>query len=342
VRAIAAGLIAAAALAVCWTTAYLITSYVYGRIGYRPHELVGLLVNAALGLFLFGGAIGLISLVSFPRHKARFQAILEAMRRLSRGDYTVRLHVMRDDGGQFDRLVRSINDLAVQLGDMEKMRQEFIANVSHEIQSPLASIRGFARALRDGRLGDEERRRYLDIIEAESMRLSRLSDHMLQLAALESEHPPFEPQRYRLDRQLREAVLNCEPQWLDKRIDMAVQLEEIEIVADPDLLNQVWGNLLHNSIKFTPDGGTIGIRLQRGDGEAIVRISDTGIGIGEEDLPRIFERFHKADRSRSRNGGSGLGLAIVKKIVDLHRGSIEVWSRPGEGTVFTVRLPTSR
>jgi signal transduction histidine kinase len=223
---------------------------------------------------------------------------------------------------------------------MEKMRQEFISNVSHEIQSPLTSISGFARALRDTRLSEEERAHYLDIIETESIRLSKMSDNLLKLTSLESEHHPFEPKRYRLDKQLRAVVLACEPLWLDKSIDMDVSLEEGEIDADPDLMNQVWGNLIHNSIKFTPRGGTIGVELQFRDGEAAVRISDTGIGIGEEDLPRIFERFYKADKSRNRaGGGSGLGLSIVKKIVDLHHGSIDVQSRPGEGTVFTVRLP---
>jgi signal transduction histidine kinase len=172
------------------------------------------------------------------------------------------------------------------------------------------------------------------------MRLSRLSDNLLKLTSLESEHHPFDRRRYRLDRQLRSAVLACEPQWLEKSIEVEAELEEVEIEADHELLSQVWGNLLHNSIKFTPPGGSIRVRLTLEDGKAAVRIADTGIGIGEEDLPRIFERFYKADKSRNRaGGGSGLGLSIVKKIVDLHGGAIDVRSRPGEGTEFTVRLP---
>ena len=326
-------------LNICWAAAYLLVRTPFGRFGGWPEELVRQLAVSTAGIVLFGIIIAVVSRFAYPGHLARFRAVIDAMGRLARGEFDVQLKPQAGEDGQFGELVRSFNDMAARLGALEKMRQEFISNVSHEIQSPLTSIAGFARALRDPGLSGEERARYLDIIETESRRLSRLSDNLLKLASLDSDQHPFEPRRYRLDRQLREAVLACEPQWLDKSIEMEVSLEEAEIVADPDLMSQVWSNLLHNAIKFTPPGGTIGVRLRLEGGEAAVEVSDTGIGIGEEDLPRIFERFHKADRSRNRAaGGSGLGLAIAKKIVDLHSGSIAVSSRPGEGTVFTVRL----
>jgi len=339
-RAVLSAAMVAAALAVCWTAAYYATSYVYSRLGARPAELVVQVVNSMLGFLLFVGVMAIISHLTLPRRMAMFHTIIDAMSRLSRGDFNVVLHLKTPADNQFGELVRSFNDMAAKLGAMEKMRQEFISNVSHEIQSPLTSIGGFARALRNPGLSGEERLHYLDIIETETQRLSRLSDNLLKLTALESEHPPFERRRYRLDRQLREAVLALEPQWLNKSIDMDVSLAEAEIVADPELMNQVWLNLLQNSIKFTPPGGTVGVHLALENGEAAVRIRDTGIGIGEEDLPRIFERFYKADKARDRSlGGSGLGLSIAKKIVDMHRGTIEVRSRLGEGSEFTVRLP---
>ena len=339
-RRIASVILVILCLGVCWTAAYFITSYVFARIGGQPNDLVAQLVNSTLGFLIFGLIMAIISWITLPNRMAMFNSIIDAMRRLSRGDFNVSLNIKSPADNQFGQLVRSFNDMAAQLGAMEKMRQEFIPNVSHEIQSPLTSISGFARALRNPRLSDEERIHYVDIIETESMRLSKLSDNLLKLTSLESEHHPFEPKRYRLDKQLRDVVLACEPQWMEKALDMDVSLEEGEIVADPDLMNQVWGNLIQNSIKFTPHGGTIGVRLEFANGEAAVRISDTGIGIGEEDLPRIFERFYKADKSRNRaGGGSGLGLSIVKKIVDMHHGAIDVCSALGEGTVFTVRLP---
>jgi signal transduction histidine kinase len=221
------------------------------------------------------------------------------------------------------------------------MRQEFISNVSHEIQSPLTSIRGFAQALQSDQLSPEDRHHYLSIIETESKRLSRITEDLLKLAALESEHAKFEPAAYHLDKQIRDLILACEPQWTEKGIDMDVTLEEVTIMADQDLLSQVWINLIHNSIKFTPVGGTVRVGLHR-QGSNVVEfcITDTGIGIAEEDQVRIFERFYKADKSRDRSiAGSGLGLSITKKILEMHKGTIEVQSKLGQGTQFTICLP---
>jgi signal transduction histidine kinase len=223
---------------------------------------------------------------------------------------------------------------------MENMRQEFVSNVSHEIQSPLTSIRGFAQVLQNDQLAPPERRHYLEIIETESKRLSRLADDLLKLASLESDQVKFEPGPYALDKQLRSVVLVCEPQWAEKKLNMEIDLNSLSINADEDLLNQVWLNLLQNSIKFTPIGGTIKVKLQTEGNHAVVSITDNGIGIAPEDQIHIFERFYKADKSRTRSKeGSGLGLSIVKKIINLHGGSIDVVSSPGTGTTFTVSLP---
>ncbi|WP_025699328.1 sensor histidine kinase, partial [Paenibacillus durus] len=218
----------------------------------------------------------------------------------------------------------------------------FISNVSHEIQSPLTSIRGFARALRREDLSRETREHYLDIIEAESARLSGLSDSLLKLSVLESGSFPLEAKPYRLDKQLRNILLACEPQWMGKGIEVEAELAEVTVTGAEDLLSQVWNNLLHNSIKFTPPGGKVMITARLIGTEAEVVVSDTGAGISKEDLPRIFERFYKADKARSAGaGGSGLGLSLVKKIVDLHLGEVRAESRLGEGTEIIVTLPLS-
>jgi signal transduction histidine kinase len=157
---------------------------------------------------------------------------------------------------------------------------------------------------------------------------------------LESDKVKFEPRNYRLDKQIRSLILVCEPQWAEKKLDMGVALEEVQITADEDLLSQVWMNLLHNGIKFTPQAGSVEIALQRRGDRVEFRISDTGIGISEEDQVRIFERFYKADPARTRsNGGSGLGLSIARKIVEMHKGTITVESKVGAGTTFIVSLP---
>ncbi|MCL6444966.1 MAG: HAMP domain-containing histidine kinase [Alicyclobacillus sp.] len=191
-------------------------------------------------------------------------------------------------------------------------------------------------------LSPEQRRHYLSIIEAESKRLSRLSDNLLKLTSLESGYHPFAPERFRLDKQIRDAVLSLEPLWMQKPLHMELSLPNLAIEADKDLVNQLWVNLITNAIKFTEPQGSIFISAQRtGDGWVEVCVRDTGIGMKEEDVDRIFERFYKADKART-GSGSGLGLAIVKKIVDMHRGEIRVASEVGVGSTFTVRLPAQQ
>jgi signal transduction histidine kinase len=230
--------------------------------------------------------------------------------------------------------------MASELHQWESMRQEFISNVSHEIQSPLTSIRGFAQALESDQLTVEERHHYLSIIKDESMRLSRITEDLLRLATLESDQLKLDPRTFRLDKQIRSLILLTEPQWTGKSIDLDIALEELEITADEDVLSQVWINLLHNAIKFTPQAGSIKVTLATRDDVAEFRITDTGIGISADAQQRIFERFFKADASRTRaKEGTGLGLSIVKKIIDRHHGTIEVQSQVGHGTTFVVCLP---
>ncbi|WP_233146985.1 sensor histidine kinase [Paenibacillus selenitireducens] len=301
----------------------------YGR------QLVTILVDLVLLFF-----IGLLMRVrGEPQQFIIMRSIIDALRRIAKGDFSVNLDINRNFRG-FGILAESVNSMAVELGQMEQMRQEFISNVSHEIQSPLHSISGFARAMHNDALTKEERTHYLDIIETESRRLSKLSDNLLKLTSLESSSYPFETKRYRLDRQLRNLVLALEPHWLGKSIEIDITLEETFIVADEDGLSQVWVNLISNAIKFTPVGGTIGIDLRQHDQQAIITVKDDGIGIADEDQAHIFERFYKADKARNRAlGGSGLGLSIVKKILDMHHGEIAVHSRVGEGSTFVVLLP---
>ena len=324
--------------------AFFLTAFIYQWMGFFPSALLVQIINLQLGL-LFGilvlAAVGaLFKSRRLAMQMGLFGPIIDAMERIAKGDFSVRLDDSMQDNEVVGTLVKSVNTMALELNQMEAMRQEFISNVSHEIQSPLTSIRGFARALQHDHLSPEERLHYLTIIETESMRLSKLSDNLLELASLEAEHIKFEPKNYRLDRQIRNLILACEPQWSDKGIDMDVCLEEVAITADEDLLSQVWVNLIHNSIKFTPSGGSVRVELRPQAGQIAFRISDTGIGIAEADQAHVFERFFKADTSRERaKGGNGLGLAIVQKIVDIHRGAIGVESSLGAGTTFSVFLP---
>lgn len=326
-------------LAACFAAAFFLTSFIYRNIGQQPPALAVQIINSFVGL-CFAATIVLVRVRLGGENRGIFESIIKVQGKIAGGDFDARLDKETEGKGALGELVESVNNMALELGRMEKMRQEFISNVSHEIQSPLTSISGFAQALRNDKLILGDRLHYLDIIEAESIRLSRLSDNLLRLASLEAETVSFEPKPYRLDKQLRSIVLACEPQWADKRINMELFLEEISITADEDMLSQVWINLVHNSIKFTPEGGSVRIELKRNGDKAEFSISDTGIGIAEEAQEHVFERFYKADKARERsNKGSGLGLAIAKRIIDMHCGAINVRSKLGEGASFTVSLP---
>jgi signal transduction histidine kinase len=236
------------------------------------------------------------------------------------------------------------------------MRQDFVSNVSHEIQSPLTSITGFANLLKDANLPEEKRLHYLEIIETESKRLSSLSENLLKLSTLEMDGAELTKQPYRLDKQIEEAVLMLEPQWSGKGLTVEAELSEVTYEGDENLMSQIWINLLGNAIKFTSthsgtdaegspgagasESGRIGISLSQTDGGIVAKVSDSGIGISPEDQLRIFERFYKVDKARDRSlGGNGLGLSIVKRIVDLHEGQITVQSESAKGTEFTITLP---
>jgi two-component system phosphate regulon sensor histidine kinase PhoR len=330
-------------IAFSWGLAYLIMGWIVRSwFPSSAHTLLIQYLTMVLSLTIIFITVSLIRMIFKPvrRQMDWFWNMINAMKKLSKGDFNVTLQPSTRFMGQFGPLVTSFNEMATELNQVEQLRQEFISNVSHEIQSPLTSITGFARALKDDKLPAETRQHYLEIIETESRRLSRMSDNLLKLTSLESKHQPFDPKPYRLDRQLRRIILSCEPIWQEKNIEMDVELPELSIVADEDLLDQVWINLLHNSIKFTPEGGKISLQLTQQEDRIQLYIADNGIGISEEALPHLFERFYKEDKARNRtSSGSGLGLSIVKKIVEIHKGDISVASLLGEGASFTVLLP---
>ncbi|WP_270179903.1 sensor histidine kinase [Alkalihalobacillus sp. CinArs1] len=260
-------------------------------------------------------------------------------KKVARGNFNVSIESKRKD--ELGELTHHFNHMVKGLNELEDMRQQFVSNVSHEIQSPLTSIQGFARALKDDVVKDEkEGKEYLSIIEHESMRLSSLSQNLLKLATLDSEHPPFESSAYYLDEQLRRVVASLEPQWSEKHQTIQLDTVDYKIQADEDQLKQVWINLITNAIRYTPEEKKITVAMQEREDAIVVSISDEGVGISPEEQVRVFERFYKVDKSRTRNqGGNGLGLSIARKIIHLHQGSVEIESDIGIGTTFLVTLP---
>jgi two-component system, OmpR family, phosphate regulon sensor histidine kinase PhoR len=345
-RGLAGILVAFTAITLAVVLAYFVTGWVYAWLHLNPSPLVVQVVNTFLGLIFIALVITSLSFI-FRAQQLRMQmsvfiALIEAVQKIAQGDYTVQIENQFEDHEPLSQLVQSVNAMAVNLNELEAMRQEFISNVSHEIQSPLTSIRGFAQALSNNHLSPEERTRYLSIIVLESTRLSKLTENLLELTSLDSEQAKFDPKPYRLDKQIQNLILSCEPQWQGKHLNLDAALDEVTINADEDLLSEVWLNLLHNSFKFTAEGGCVEVSLHRPNDLIEFQIKDTGLGISEADQARVFERFYKADAARDRSkGGSGLGLSIARKIVDLHHGTISVQSQLGIGTTFTVSLPVN-
>ncbi|HBU81867.1 MAG TPA: sensor histidine kinase [Paenibacillus sp.] len=261
-----------------------------------------------------------------------------AAKKMASGDLTVRLKHHNQD--EFGELMESFNHMASELQKMDSVRDDFVSNVSHEMQSPLTSIRGFTRALQDGVIPLEEQKEHLDIIYEETLRLSRLSDNLLRLASLDSEHHPFNLTTFQLDEQLRRTIVLAEPQWARKNIKIELDLLPCEITVDKDLFEQVWQNLMNNAIKYTGPDGYIHVEIEKSTSFVKVTIRDSGQGIPEEAIPYIFDRFYMVDKARSSAlRGNGLGLSIVIKILKLHDCTIDVESRVGEGTQFTVTIP---
>lgn len=333
----------------CQTAGYALSLFLFSFDGHSP-AWMEYLASVTVG---FGIFVGVIALISFcATHSKRWREhnrwrgslldeAVDVLNRIGRGDFNV--SVSRHERDPFPELAETINKMARELGSMETMRQDFISNVSHEIQSPLTSISGFAALLKQDALTPEQRIHYLGIIESESKRLSKLSDNLLKLSALEADGTSVNKREYRLDKQIEHITLMLEPHWIEKNINVEADLQRVTYSGDEELLSQVWINLLHNSIKFTPEKGNITITLILDDNKAVCRISDTGIGISAEDKAHIFERFYKADKSRDRSlGGSGLGLSLVKKIVELHGGEISVQSELEKGSIFTVTLPINQ
>ena len=261
-----------------------------------------------------------------------------AAKEMAKGNLDFRIkHRKKDEIGE---LMDSFNHMACELQKIDKMRENFVSNVSHEIQSPITAIRGFTRAISDGIIPAENHKEYLEIIYQETIRLSKLSDHLLRLASLDSDNHPFHPTRYRLDEQLRRMILVTEPLWTERNLQVELDLQDCEVKGDQDLFEQVWQNLINNAIKYSDENGRIQVMMEVNMEAVLVYIKNTGKAIPETDLPHIFERFYMVDKARSQSGGgNGLGLSIAKKIVELQKATIHVKSNEEEGTCFTVTIP---
>lgn len=263
----------------------------------------------------------------------------EGLLKVSKGDFTVRLE--ENGNSELSHIQESFNIMVKELGNTELFRNDFINDFSHEFKTPMVSVYGFAKQLKKGGLTKEQEQEYIDIIINESQRLINMSSNILMLSKLENQEIITDKKDFSLDEELRRCVLQLQGQLGEKNQEVIPDLCEITYYGNSEMLKQVWLNVIGNAVKYTPDGGTIEVKLDinpKNEQEVRVRITDNGIGMDKATAERIFEKFYQGDSSHA-TGGNGLGLAMVKRIVELCGGRIRVKSEPDKGTQFTVYLP---
>ncbi len=270
--------------------------------------------------------------------------IVSAANQIAKGDYSVRiprLHTLnRTDG--LDEIIECFNKMAEELSGTEALQTDFIANVSHELKTPLAVMQNYGTLLQQPDLSEKDRLKYAKAVSEACRRLARFITNILKLNKLENQQIYPSAITYNLDEQLCECFLTFENVWESKEIEIETDIDEdIAINADPELLSLVWNNLFSNAFKFTDSGGKVSLTLKTEGSSAVVSVTDTGCGITPDVGKRMFDRFYHGDTSHATEG-HGLGLALVKRVVDIIGGEIGVESVPGKGSTFTVKIRRSK
>jgi signal transduction histidine kinase len=318
-------------------------AYVIGmqpvRESLRPYILAMLRMFGISAAITLAVALFAVYIMTYEMTKPLRQ-MSEATKRYAAGDFSMRVEV--SGRNEMAELANAFNSMARDLASLESSRRSFVANVSHELKTPMTSIGGFIDGILDGTIPKEQETQYLRIVSKEIRRLSRIVVSMLNLSKIEAGEVDLSPVKYDIGAQLFETLLPFERTINEKDIqvegfeDMGV----VNVTADRDLIQQVIYNLLDNAVKFTPEGGTIYLHAKQTDKGVRVTIRNSGAGVSNEEISRIFERFYKVDKSRSFDvKGVGLGLYIVKTIINMHDGTIRASSKEGEYTEFSFELP---
>ena len=267
------------------------------------------------------------------------QIITQATEQIMQGDFSVRVRPMHGAGMEgFNQIGMAINAMAQELSGTETLRTDFIANVSHELKTPLAVMGNYAAMLQRPGITEDEKNEYARAISEAARKLAQLITNILKLNKLENQQIFPQPKEFDLSEQLCECLLVFEDAWEAKNLEIETDIQDdVRIKSDPELLSLVWNNLISNAVKFTPDGGRIGLSLKTEGSSVVVQVRDTGCGMKPEVGQHIFEKFYQGDTSHATQG-NGLGLALVKRVVDILNGEIGVQSVYGQGSTFTVKF----
>lgn len=294
-------------------------------------------IYALIPLFIAIVVAILLSTVLSRRTAKPLNEMIDATKAISKGDYSIRVSEMGE--GDIHKLLHSFNQMTAELGSTELMRNDFINTFSHEFKTPIVSIRGFAKRLRQGNLSQAKQNEYLDYIVSESQRLSDLSNNILLLSKYENQQLIGDQADYDLGEEIRRCVLVLEKQWEAKEINFDLNIpDELPYHGNEEMMDHIWLNLISNAIKFSGQGESIHIDAVCEHDAVCVTVRDEGCGISSEAINHIFDKFYQGDRAHA-GIGSGLGLPLVHRIVDLCHGNITVESQEGHGTSVHVELP---
>ena len=303
--------------------------------------------NIAAAAKLTFGNVVLITLIfgtiDYVRRKMMVdrpvKIITEATEQIMQGDFSIRVAPMHGAGMEgFNQIGMAINAMAKELSGTETLRTDFIANVSHELKTPLAVMGNYATMLQRPGITEDEKNEYAKAISEAARKLAQLITNILKLNKLENQQIFPQPKEFDLSEQLCECLLVFEDAWEARNLEIETDIQDdVRIKSDPELLSLVWNNLISNAVKFTPDGGTIGLSLKTEGSSVVVQVRDTGCGMKPEVGQHIFEKFYQGDASHATQG-NGLGLALVKRVVDILSGEIGVQSIYGQGSTFTVKF----
>ena len=300
-------------------------------------EIVNI-VRRSVGITVITSALYIIIIMRYSARKilGPIRQINEATKKIATGDFDIELESDRED--EIGQLTENFNTMAKDLNKIEVLQKDFINNMSHELKTPISSIKGFAQLLESENLTDEEKKEYIGIIVEESDRLLNISSNILKLSKLQNKEKLTNKKEVDISEQIRKVINILENKWTEKNIMISDNLPKTIINGDEELLYQVWMNLIDNSIKFTGQDGKIDISIKKINNKAQISIKDNGIGMTEDEKKKIFERFYQVDESHYSEG-SGLGLSIVKRIINLSDGEINIETEKGKGSNFIVELP---
>lgn len=279
-------------------------------------------------------SFGVSKIITIPINKAMY-----CINQLALGNYRVRLKPKGPikNISSIDDFTSSFNKMASELEHTNTLSNDFINNFSHEFKTPIVSIAGFAKLLKKGNIAPEQQSEYLTIIEEESVRLSNLAVGVMNMMKIQNQEMLSNISRFNISEQIRNCILLLEAKWTKKNLDIRPEFEEYYLWASEELLKHVWINLLDNAIKFSPEGESITINIEKAEKRLIISITNTGVEIPPESQSHIFNKFYQLDESHSSEG-YGIGLAVVRKVVELHHGLVNVNSE-NNSTTFTVILP---